>query len=68
MDLLNLDAVPTGEDKKTRWNMPFGRKSGAPKEEKKKGGFGFGSLMKGIGGKSSNSFPATEVGIMVGIH
>jgi len=63
-DLLNLDALAT-EDKKSRWGLSFGRKGGAPKEEKKKSGFGLGSLIKGIGGKSSDSFPPTEVGMEV---
>ena len=57
--MLNLNAVPAEEEKKTRWTMPFGRKGGA-KEEKKKG-FGLGSLMKGFGNKGPSTFPPTEV-------
>ena len=42
--------------------MPFGRKAAAPKEEKKKSGFGLGSLMKNaLGGKTPSTFPPTEV-------
>ena len=57
-DLLNLNAAPAEEEKKTRWGMPFGRKGA--KEEKKKG-FGLGSLMKGFGSKGPSTFPPTEV-------
>ena len=62
-DFLNLNEVTTSnEEKKSRWTMPFGKKT-AGKEEKKKGGFGLGSLMKNaLGGKNSGTFPATEVG------
>ena len=63
-DFLNLNEVTTStEDKKSRWTMPFGKK-GAAKEEKKKGGFGFASLKNAFGGKSSGTFPATEVRLM----
>ena len=56
------EVTTSNEEKKSRWTMPFGKKT-AGKEEKKKGGFGLGSLMKNaLGGKNSGTFPATEVG------